>query len=66
MTTEIRVGHQAPADRLEYWRSVLCDTFLPLDAVPAGNSGGPIDGTLRFGKLVIPIGGPGCYPATNT
>jgi AraC-like DNA-binding protein len=53
VTTVIRVGDQAPADRLEYWRSVLCDTFLPLEAVPAGNSGGPIDGTLRFGELGV-------------
>lgn len=53
MTTVIRVGDQAPADRLEFWRRVLCDTFLPLDAVPAGDSDGPIEGTLRFGELGV-------------
>ena len=53
VTTVIRVGDQAPADRLEYWRSVLCDTFLPLDAVPSGDSDGPIEGTLRFGELGV-------------
>jgi AraC-like DNA-binding protein len=53
VTTVIRVADQPPADRLEYWRSVLCDTFLPLDAVPAGDSGRPIDGTLRFAELGV-------------
>ena len=53
VTTVIRVGDQAPADRLEYWRSVLCDAFLPLDAVPAGDTDRPIEGTLRFGELGV-------------
>jgi AraC-like DNA-binding protein len=53
VTTVIRVGDQAPADRLEYWRSVLCDTFLPLEAIPAGDTDRPIEGTLRFGELGV-------------
>jgi AraC-like DNA-binding protein len=53
VTTVIRDGDQAPADRLEYWRSVLCETFLPLEAVPAGDSDRPIEGILRFRELGV-------------
>ena len=53
MTTVIRTSDQAPADRLEYWRATLCDTFLPLDAVPNGASDDPIDGTLVFSELGV-------------
>lgn len=47
----IRLADQPPADRLEYWRTVLCDGFLPLEAVPAGDGDRPIEGTLRIGEV---------------
>jgi AraC-like DNA-binding protein len=53
MTVTIRLADQAPGDRLEYWRTTLCDAFVPLDALPAGDSGEPIDGTLRCGEVGI-------------
>lgn len=53
MTVTIRLADQAPGDRLEYWRTTLCEAFVPLEPRPAGDTGRPIDGTLRCGELGI-------------
>lgn len=46
----VRTGEHNPADRLDFWRTLLCEAFVPLEAT-AGTTA--LDGTLRATELGV-------------
>lgn len=48
MSIVVRAADQVPTDRVDYWRSTLSRTFVPLETTPGE---APFDGTLRSTDL---------------
>jgi AraC-like DNA-binding protein len=51
MTIVARTSDYPPAERLDYWRTALCDAFVPLEPEPLDPNSTTLAGTLRHTAL---------------